>query len=221
MLKHERLAWLSGSQFVAGLDEAGRGPLAGPVVAAAIFIDRTFIEAQRRKCLRGLNDSKQLTPEQREHFFAVLTSQEGIRFGVGCADVAEIDAVNILRATHRAMARAMEKIMPGIDLVLVDGLPVPGLPCPSTAIVDGDAQSLLIAAASVIAKVSRDRMMLEYDRQFPLYGFAQHKGYGTPEHLEALRVHGPTPLHRRSFEPVRQRYLDFGQVERGSDGVME
>ena len=218
MLKHERQAWLSGFQFVAGLDEAGRGPLAGPVVAAAVHIDRSVLEAESENLLSGLNDSKKLTPERREHFFCVLAAQPGIRFGVGIADVAEIDAINILRATHKAMARALEKLLPGIDTVLVDGLPVPGLPCHSTAIVGGDGQSLLIAAASVIAKVTRDRMMTEYDAQYPNYGFAKHKGYGTAEHLAALKAHGPSPLHRRSFEPVRQAQLPFGEW---SAGVVE
>ncbi|HEY8240441.1 MAG TPA: ribonuclease HII [Kiritimatiellia bacterium] len=210
MLQHERQAWTAGHRFVAGVDEAGRGPLAGPVVAAAVHIDRYFLESESAGFFSGLKDSKQLTAPQRERFFQQFTAHALIRWGVGVAEVAEIDLINILRSTHNAMARALDRIMPEIDLALVDGLPVAGLPCKSTAIVDGDEQSCLIAAASVIAKVTRDRMMLELDQQFPQYGFARHKGYGTAEHLEALRAHGPCACHRRSFEPVRQAHINFG-----------
>jgi ribonuclease HII len=209
MLRHVRQAWKNGHSRLAGIDEAGRGPLAGPVIAAAVFIDQSFLEAQAGKLFDCLNDSKQLTPALREHFFKILTEDASIRVGVGRADVAEIDAINILKATHAAMARAATLLMPDVDHILVDGLPVKGLPCSATAIVEGDGQSLLIAAASVIAKVTRDRLMVELDREYPAYGFARHKGYGTREHLEALRVHGPCPHHRRSFSPVSQLILDI------------
>lgn len=209
MLRHERQAWLAGHNRLAGIDEAGRGPLAGPVIAAAVHIDRAFLESESDRLLSGLTDSKQLTAARREHYFALLTRHPSIRIGIGRSDVAEIDAINILKATHAAMARAMGQLMPGIDHALVDGLPVAGLPCSSTAIVKGDAASLLIAAASIVAKVTRDRIMVELDHDHPAYGFAKHKGYGTAEHLDALRVHGPCACHRRSFRPVSELWLDL------------
>ncbi len=202
MLRHERTAWSSGHQRLAGIDEAGRGPLAGPVIAAAVHIEQDFLEAEETGLFGGLNDSKQLTARARDTFFARLHSDPRIRFGVGRAEVAEIDSLNILRATHLAMARAVQALSSRIDLALVDGLPVAGLPCESLAIVEGDGQSLLIAAASVIAKVTRDRLMVELDQTYPGYGFARHKGYGTAAHLAALRQFGPCPIHRRSFAPV-------------------
>ena len=183
--------------------------MAGPVIAAAVQIDQVILESESEKLLSGLTDSKQLTAGRREHFFVILTNHPSIRVGIGRSDVDEIDAINILKATHAAMARALAQLMPDVDHALVDGLPVPGLPCSSTALVKGDAASLLIAAASVVAKVTRDRIMLELSRDFPAYGFAKHKGYGTAEHLEALRVHGPCACHRRSFRPVSERWLDL------------
>lgn len=202
MLRHERDAWSSGFHHVAGIDEAGRGPLAGPVVAAAVVAERSFLEAEEHGFFTGLNDSKQLTARRRDAFFALLSGDPRIRIGVGRADVAEIDRINILRATHQAMARALAALPAPPDLALVDGLPVPGLGVSSRAVVQGDAQSLLIAAASVIAKVTRDRLMLELEERYPGYGFARHKGYGTALHLDALRQLGPCPEHRRSFAPV-------------------
>jgi len=202
MLRHERTAWSSGHHRLAGLDEAGRGPLAGPVIAAAVHMDRDFLEAEEHGLWAGLNDSKQLTARARDIFCERLQTDPRVRWGVGRADVAEIDELNILKATHLAMARAVGALAADMDLVLVDGLPVAGLPCASQAIVEGDAQSLLIAAASVIAKVTRDRLMVEFEAAFPGYGFARHKGYGTAAHLAALRRLGPCPLHRRSFAPV-------------------
>jgi ribonuclease HII len=209
LLQHERDAWKAGHRRVAGVDEAGRGPLAGPVVAAAVLFDAAFLEAESSGILAGLTDSKKLSAARREHFFSILSGTPHARIGVGRADVAEIDDINILRATHRAMARALDQIQPLPDLALVDGLPVKGLPCPHTAIVGGDGLSLSIAAASVIAKVTRDRLMVELDRLHPGYGFAAHKGYGTRAHLDALRRLGPSPCHRRSFGPVRQMQLGF------------
>ena len=193
----ERALRARGFLFVAGVDEAGRGPLAGPVVAAAVILpDDCAIE--------GLNDSKKLTAKKREHFHAMLTVRADIHWGIGQADVAEIDRLNILRATHLAMARAVAALPRKPDHALVDGLPVRGLPVPHTALVAGDTLSLSIAAASIIAKVTRDRLMIALDAQYPQYGFARHKGYGVREHLEALRSHGPSPVHRRSFQPVAQ-----------------
>jgi ribonuclease HII len=209
LLHYERQAWAAGFHKVAGVDEAGRGPLAGPVVAGAVLFDADFLQAEERGLLAGLTDSKKLSASRREHFFAILTANPAVKFGVGHANVAEIDSENILNATHLAMSRALAQLDFLPDHALVDGLPVPGLPCPSTAIVGGDGLSLSIAAASVIAKVTRDRIMVELDGQYPAYGFSRHKGYGTKEHLEALRLHGPASCHRRSFAPVRQMTLDL------------
>lgn len=203
MLRHERQAWSEGYVTIAGVDEAGRGPLAGPVIAAAILIPRERLEAEEQRLFAGLNDSKQLTEQKREHFYAILTAHAEIAWSVGRAEPAEIDELNILRATHLAMRRALAGLPIATDLALIDGRPVPGLPVPSRAIVDGDAQSLLIAAASILAKVTRDREMRELDERYPGYGFADHKGYGTAAHLAALRRLGPCPIHRRSFAPVR------------------
>jgi len=202
MLLHEREAWSQGYLTLAGVDEAGRGPLAGPVVAAAVVIPRDVLEAEHTRLFSGIADSKTLTAKRREALFARLSEETSVARGIGLADVAEIDSLNILRATHLAMKRAVEALGRAVDLILVDGRPVPGLPFASRAIVKGDAQSLLIAAASIVAKVTRDHLMDELDRQYPRYGFARHKGYGTAEHLAALREWGPTPVHRRSFAPV-------------------
>ena len=209
MLRFERQAWTKGYTRVAGVDEAGRGPLAGPVVAAAVVFDPGFLQRSASEILRGLTDSKRLSKSRRDYFFELLCGRPEIGIGVGQANVEEIDTRNILRATHLAMARALANLNPPPDHALVDGRPVPGLPCSFTAIVGGDGRSLSIAAASVVAKVTRDRIMVDLDGRYPDYGFARHKGYGTPEHLQALRKYGPTPFHRRSFEPVFQPTLNF------------
>ena len=193
--------------MIAGVDEAGRGPLAGPVVAAAVILPAEWIQEGLPYRLRGLNDSKQLTPEEREKYFAVLTTDPQVRFGVASVDVQVIDTINILQATHRAMNEALAQLQPTPDQTLVDGLPVSTLRLPHTAIIDGDCKSYSIAAASVIAKVTRDRLMVGYHQQYPLYGFSEHKGYATPQHLAALAQHGPCPIHRRSFAPVNQPEL--------------
>ena len=204
MLRIERTYWDSGFRRLAGVDEAGRGPLAGPVVAAAVVLDRAVGEAEEHGLLEGLTDSKQLTPSARSRFFMRLQELPQVEIGVGVVDEAEIDRLNILRATHAAMAQAVLNLPSRPDLVLVDGLAVAGLPCPSFAFVGGDARSLSIAAASVVAKVVRDNRMRELDRLYPQYGFAQHKGYGTAAHMQALLEYGPCPIHRRSFRPVRE-----------------
>ena len=204
MLQFERQAWESGVVRLAGVDEAGRGPLAGPVVAAALVFDRAFLETESYGRLQAIDDSKTLTESQREESYVLLTGSCPCVFGVGVADVAEIDRLNILRATHLAMARALNALSTLPDFALVDGLPVPGLPCPSRAIVGGDGQSLSIAAASIIAKVTRDRMMGELDTLYPGYQFSRHKGYGTKIHMESLFKLGPSPAHRRSFRPVQE-----------------
>lgn len=199
----ERALWCQGIARIAGVDEAGRGPVAGPVVAAAVVFPAAFRHDGLPPALKGLNDSKQLTASQRERFYQVLTSGMPLQYAVRSVAAEEIDALNILQATHRAMALALAALEPPPQHVLVDGLAVRSLPFPQTPIVRGDALSFSIAAASVLAKVTRDRFMVECDRLYPTYGFARHKGYGTPEHLAALSVHGPCPLHRRSFAPLK------------------
>ena len=185
-------AMRNGARHVCGIDEAGRGPWAGPVIAAAVVLDPDCIPA-------GLDDSKKLTEARREALFEPILASA--RVGIGIADVERIDRDNILAATLWAMGQAMQQI-DGVDLALIDGNRAPQLPCPVQTIIEGDARSLSIAAASIIAKVTRDRIMVGHDATYPLYGFARHKGYGTAFHQDALRRHGPTPLHRRSFAPV-------------------
>ncbi len=199
----ERAALAGGALRIAGVDEAGRGPLAGPVAAAAVVLPVAWLTNGIPSGLEGLNDSKQLTEHQRETFFAVLTGRDDVQSGVALVEPEVIDRLNILAATHRAMNEALSKLHPPPDLALVDGRPVKSLCVAQTAIVKGDALSYSIAAASVLAKVTRDRWMLDCDRRWPEYGFAQHKGYGTPEHLAALARLGPCPIHRRSFAPLK------------------
>jgi ribonuclease HII len=179
---------------VAGVDEAGRGPLAGPVVAAAVILDR-------KKIPKGLNDSKQMTAETRETAFTAIMAC-AVAVGVGEASVDEIDLINIRQATHLAMARAVRQLATAPMFALVDGNDAPALPCPCDTIVEGDGRSLSIAAASIVAKVTRDRMMIALHDEHPQYGWLTNKGYGTGEHLEALGRHGPCRHHRRSFAPV-------------------
>lgn len=204
MLQFERQCWEKGFKVVAGVDEAGRGPLAGPVMAAAVVFDRSFLESQEHGALEGLTDSKKLTENRREYFYKILFASEYVKIGVGFADVSEIDEVNILNATHLAMSRAVKSLPCIPDHVIVDGLPVKGFPCNSTAIIGGDGKSLSIAAASVVAKVTRDHKMKELAVQYPQYGFAKHKGYGSKVHMQALLEFGPSPVHRNSFRPVRE-----------------
>lgn len=210
MLQFEQDAWAEGARRLVGVDEAGRGPLAGPVVAAAVVFARDFLETEASRSLQGLTDSKQLSAKRRELFYDLLVSSPEVDVGIGIASADEIDALNILRATHLAMARAIQQLAPPPDLALVDGLPVRSLPVPHRAIVGGDGLSLSIAAASVVAKVTRDRLLVELAAQYPNYGFDRHKGYGTRAHLAALQRHGPCSAHRRSFAPVAQRVLEFG-----------
>jgi ribonuclease HII len=209
MLAFERQALDHGLRHVAGVDEAGRGPLAGPVVAAAVILPQSWIESEWPEALNGLNDSKQLTALQREQFFLSLTTHPLVRYGIAALDAADIDRLNILQATHHAMRAALAKLHPPPDHVLVDGRPVPDLGFSQTALVKGDARSYSIAAASILAKVSRDRWMLEFHERWPQYGFADHKGYGTPQHLAALAEHGPCPIHRRTFAPLKPREPDL------------
>lgn len=202
-LAFERAFWQAHpGEMLSGVDEAGRGCLAGPVVAGAVSIDESVIGDLASAELAAVNDSKQLTAKKRDTLFQLLISHPQIRCGVGMASAAEIDQLNILRATHLAMRRALEALPQLPAHALVDGLPVKELPIDHTAIVKGDSKSLLVACASILAKVTRDHLCEELDERYPGYGFAAHKTYGTKAHLEALRRLGPTPEHRRSFAPV-------------------
>jgi ribonuclease HII len=217
-LGFERELWRAGTALVAGVDEAGCGPLAGPVAAAAVVFPCSWLEAGLCSKLRGLNDSKQLSEEEREKFYTVITTHPGIRHAVAIVDVGMIDRINILQAAHRAMNEALAQLQPAPQHVLVDGRPVKSLRFPSTPLVKGDCRSYSIAAASVLAKVTRDRLMLDYDRQYPGYGFAEHKGYGTPQHLAAIREKGPCPIHRRSFAPFRPVAVELELFDAGPRG---
>jgi ribonuclease HII len=202
-LSYERELWQKGVALVAGVDEAGCGPLAGPVVAAAVMFPASWSETGLHSKLRGLNDSKQLDQEQREKFFRIITSHPEIRHAISSVDVEMIDRINIRQAAWRGMNLALDQINPKPEHVLVDGLKIRWLPYAQTALVEGDAKSYSIAAASVLAKVTRDRAMREYDKLYPGYGFAEHKGYATPQHYAAITAQGPCPIHRRSFSPFR------------------
>ncbi len=191
MLVYEREAWRQGFIRIAGVDEAGRGPLAGPVVAAAVILPKnTYI--------RGLNDSKLLPPRKRETLYAEITAR-ALAWSVGVGEVAEIDAINIHNAGKLAMLRALSSLSQQPDYIITDALKLDGPDCPLLPLTGGDRLSLSVAAASVVAKVTRDRWMTEMDKVFPGYGFAQNKGYPTREHREAIRKSGPCPIHRRSF----------------------
>ena len=202
-LSHEQDLWRQGLTLVAGVDEAGCGPLAGPVVAAAVVFPCAWLESGLCRELRGLNDSKQLTEEEREKFYAVLASLPEVRYAIASKDVETIDRINIRQAAWRAMEAALDQLQPRPQHVLVDGLKIRWLPYPQTALVDGDARSYTIAAASVLAKVTRDRIMRDFEKTYPGYGFGSHKGYCTPQHLEAVKALGPCPIHRRTFWPFR------------------
>lgn len=190
----------AGHSRIAGIDEAGRGPLAGPVAAAAVILPDGFD-------MQGLNDSKKLSAAKREALYERITSSPDVEWSIATASVGEIDSLNILRATHLAMRRAAEGLATAPDHCLIDGLPVREFPFAYRAVVKGDSRSLSIAAASILAKVARDRIMREIDTTLPQYGFAKHQGYGTAQHMEALRIHGPCRHHRQSFEPVAQLSL--------------
>lgn len=181
---------------VAGVDEAGRGPLAGPVVAAAVILDPD-------RPVGGLRDSKQLSPSRRESLYEEITGK-ALAWAVGRAEAGEIDRINILQATLLAMQRAVDALQPAAEQALIDGNRCPRLSIPAQAIIKGDSRVAAISAASIIAKVTRDREMVELDLQYPGYGLAQHKGYPSKAHMEALEVLGLTPQHRRSYAPVRR-----------------
>lgn len=195
-LRYERKLWRAGLEAVAGVDEVGVGPMAGPVVAAAVvFAPETFI--------KGVRDSKQLTAEKREALFTVINGR-ALAVGIGAAEADEVDRLNIYWAAIAASERAVTALGRAPQHVLVDGRSIRGLGLPQTAIVGGDRKAFCIAAASIVAKVVRDRLMVEYDGRYPGYGFAQHKGYCTADHVAALERLGPSPIHRRSFAPVMQ-----------------
>jgi len=204
MLTYETNIWSqSSSLIIAGVDEAGRGSLAGPVVAGAVSMAPDIAHTLYRRELADLTDSKKLTAAKRELFFEILQGHSGVIIASGWCSSAEVDTLNILSATHLAMRRAINNLGCSVDRILVDGLPVKGLPCESLAIVKGDSKSFLIAAASIVAKVSRDRFMIELEDEYPGYGFAEHKGYGTHQHISALHRLGACAQHRHSFRPVQ------------------
>lgn len=205
----ERASAARGWARVAGVDEAGRGPLAGPVVAAAVVFPEAWFLRGLPDALSRLDDSKRLTARRREQIYEVLTNLPEVDWAVAEVGPAEIDRLNILGATHVAMRQAVERLRRRPGHVLVDGLPASGLGCEHTAIVEGDHRSFSIAAASILAKVTRDRFMAGAECDWPGYGFARHKGYPTAEHREALARLGPCPLHRRSFAPVVQLDLPW------------
>ena len=199
----ERLARAEGHTLIAGLDEVGRGPLAGPVVAACVILPSDFP-------LEGIGDSKALTERQRERAEPRIR-REALAVGLGVVEAATIDRINILQASREAMRQALRALNPTLfpTVALVDGLAIPDLPCPAQRpIVKGDSLCASIAAASIVAKVFRDALMRRWDAEYPEYGFAGHKGYGSARHLAALREHGPCPLHRRSFAPVAACCMD-------------
>jgi ribonuclease HII len=191
---HEARLRARGFELVAGVDEVGRGPLAGPVVVAAVILDPDHLPD-------GLNDSKKLTASVRERLFTEIMRHAHV--AIASIPAARIDAINIRQATFEAMAEAVNGLAVRADFALIDGRDVPSLPCPAEALIGGDRRSLSIAAASIIAKVTRDRMMTLLAQTYPDFGFEKHMGYGTAKHLEALALHGPTPLHRMSFAPLK------------------
>jgi ribonuclease HII len=193
--KHERAARQQGATAVAGVDEVGRGSLFGPVVAAAVILPE-------KTRIRGVGDSKQLLPEERERLDDIIR-RKAIAIAIGFADAATVDAINIRRASHQAMLSAIAQLLPQPDFLLIDAERL-DTPCMQKAIIYGDSISVSIAAASIVAKVYRDAWMCRYHEEYPQYGLASHKGYGTEEHLRALAEHGPCPLHRMTYEPVRR-----------------
>jgi ribonuclease HII len=201
----ESAAWRRGISRLAGVDEAGRGPLAGPVVAAAVVL------APGAR-IAGVDDSKRLLPEERQRLFDLI-QERAVGVGVGIVDHLTIDRINILQATRLAMGQALGALGMEPELVLTDFVTVPGLRCPQRNLVEGDRRSASVAAASIIAKVTRDRIMEEADREYPMYGFGRHKGYGTPEHRIALEQHGPCALHRRTFAGIWNQLALFSRSE--------
>ena len=189
--EYEEKAWANGYDSVCGVDEAGRGPVAGPVCAAAVILPAGIV-------IEGLNDSKKLSEKKREKLFDEIT-ENALAWSVSLVDERLIDEINILQATYEAMRQAIAKLDPAPQILLNDAVTIPQVAIPQVPIIKGDAKSVSIAAASILAKVTRDHMMEEYDKEYPEYGFAKHKGYGTAAHIAALKEYGPTPIHRRTF----------------------
>jgi len=204
-LEYEHRLWENGIHLVAGIDEAGRGPFAGPVVAAAVVFD------EQSETLEGINDSKKLTPKKREKLYDVIL-QNAKAIGIGIVEPEEIDRINILQATYKAMRQAVGRLKLKPGHLLIDGRPIPDRIYPSTAIIGGDGKCYSIAAASIIAKVYRDKLMTELDSVFPHYGFAKHKGYGTEAHRKAIAKFGPCPIHRKSFSGVKEFVVEPEQM---------
>ena len=191
MKAYEKPLWEAGKKYVAGIDEVGRGPLAGPVVTAAVILPEDF-------SVLGVDDSKKLSPKKREELYSLIL-EKAIAVSIGRREPEDIDRINILEATKEAMLDAVRGLKVKPDHVLIDAVSLKGLECPQTAIIKGDAKSVSIAAASIVAKVTRDREMVEMDRIYPGYGFASNKGYGTKAHYEGLKKQGPCPIHRKTF----------------------
>jgi ribonuclease HII len=208
-LSYECELWKQGYSRVAGVDEAGCGPLAGPVVAAAVIFPESWLETGLPARFRGLNDSKQLTEEEREKFFERVQADPQVHSAIAVVDVETIDRINIRQAAWQGMNRALDQLQPRPEHVLVDGLRIRWLAYQQTPLVQGDAKSYSIAAASVLAKVTRDRMMRELDIQFPGYGFAEHKGYSTPKHFAAIEKLGACAIHRKSFAPFKPKEAEL------------
>lgn len=195
----------TGFTHIAGLDEVGRGAVAGPVVAAAVILP--LLSPERLKHLVGVHDSKQLTPKKRDSLYELIL-EHALAYGIGRVSAAEIDRIGILPANVQAMQQAVAQLKPAADYLLLDGrMRLKNVPLPQLSIIKGDQKSLSIAAASILAKVSRDREMVALDKAYPAYGFIRHKGYCTREHEVALAVHGPSPIHRHTFAPIRQPML--------------
>ncbi|NLK37196.1 MAG: ribonuclease HII [Epulopiscium sp.] len=191
LLSYERSYYAKGIEYIAGIDEVGRGPLAGPVVAAAVILPK--------ECkIHGINDSKKLSEQKREELYHVIL-EKALAYGIGVVSQERIDEINILQATYEAMRMALEQLAVTPQQILADAVTIPGVMLPQKGIVKGDAKSISIGAASILAKVTRDRMMIEWDAAYPQYGFASHKGYGSAEHIKVIKQQGLCPLHRRSF----------------------
>ncbi|GCE05513.1 ribonuclease HII [Dictyobacter aurantiacus] len=208
-LEEEIALFEQGYSFIAGVDEAGRGCLAGPVVAGAVILPRSD---HTLELFAGVNDSKQLTAAARERFYDHIM-QHALAVGVGIGSVDVIDTRNILQATKYAMELALQQLTPAPDALLLDAIYLPRVALPQRSLIKGDSRSLSIAAASIIAKVTRDRLMVDLHKEYPHYGFDQHKGYGTAAHLAALHTHGVTPHHRRSFSPISEMFGLFASVD--------
>lgn len=206
---YEKKLIKSGLSRICGIDEVGRGPLAGPVVASAVWIDASLIMDDKAGLFGGINESKKLSASQRERWFAFLTNEKAIKYAIGIVSEKIIDEINILEATKLAMSEAFKKLIRQLadkqpDFILIDGnFTLENIDLNQKAIPQGDAKVISIAAASIIAKVTRDRIMEEYQKKYPVYGFAKHKGYGTKKHMEALKKNGICAIHRRSFAPVK------------------